>query len=70
MRSYRFRFVEGQSAPYKTLEARNDADFYIQLRKFLAAAPLRSLISGSIEYTERGRVPDPPPSCRTYEDAA
>lgn len=58
MRSYCFKYIDGSSGPEKTLEAKDDLDFYRQLNDFLGNR--RKLVAGSISFIEMGKVPDPP----------
>ncbi len=58
MRSYTFRYIEGTSGPFKTIDAKDDPDFYKQLQEFLGNN--RQLMRGTIRYSEHGRVNDPP----------
>ncbi len=60
MRHYTFQYINGSSAPSKTLDAKDDLDFYRQLNEFLGNGNEKRLISGSISYQERGQVADPP----------
>lgn len=59
MRHYTFQYINGSSAPYKTIDAKDDLDFYRQLNEFLGNSNEKRLISGSISYQERGQVADP-----------
>lgn len=60
MRSYTFRYINGSSAPYATLNAKDDLEFYRKLNEFLGNGNQKRLVSGSISYQERGKVADPP----------
>lgn len=48
MYSYRFQYLEGQSAPHKSVSAENDIDAHRLIAAFIAGKPGRRLVAGSI----------------------
>lgn len=65
MRSYEIRYMDGQSMPYKTFCAANDAEFYQQLgewEKKTGHTHVRDTLRCRI--SERYSVQEPPSVCR------
>jgi hypothetical protein len=58
MPSYTFRYVDGQSAPYQTIEASNDFRARRKIKRFLSQKPGATLIRSSLTV----RFPLPKPS--------
>ena len=62
MPEYTARFKVGQSAPYRTFTAKDNADFYQQLAEYERTTTLKH-IPGTITYSimETYEVPEPVP---------
>lgn len=53
MRTYQFRYMNGQSMPYQSLEAENDEDFKIKLLAWEKEAGFVH-VAGTVFYTDTG----------------